>query len=120
MKNANAHTKNKKLIKKPHPIGNLSVSKIQSKCDEICLILKALSHPTRLLIMGHLTNGPKSVNSLVNLCQISQSQMSQFLTRMKLEGLIHSTKDGKSQIYSIADDRLAHLLHTIQVEYCQK
>ena len=44
--------------------------------------------------------------------------MSQFLTRMKLEGLIKSTKEGKSQIYSVADKKLVHLLKTIQEEYC--
>lgn len=96
----------------------VSIHKIKNSCDNVCLILKSLSHPTRLLIMGHLTNSPKSVNALVDLCQISQSQMSQFLTRMKLEGLVSSTKDGKSQIYSIADQKLVHLLKTIQEEYC--
>lgn len=96
----------------------VSIHKIKDSCDDVCLILKALSHPTRLLIMGHLTNSPKSVNALVDLCQISQSQMSQFLTRMKLEGLIKSTKEGQSQIYSVADKKLVHLLKTIQEEYC--
>ncbi|MFN3698327.1 MAG: ArsR/SmtB family transcription factor [Pseudobdellovibrio sp.] len=120
MKSSSTEVTRKQLQKKSKSNGDLSVLKIQNKCNEICLILKALSHPTRLLIMGHLINGPKSVNLLVDLCQISQSQMSQFLTRMKLEGLVKSTKTGKSQIYSIADQRLAHLLHTIQLEYCPK
>ena len=98
--------------------GTVSIQKFKSSCEEVSLILKALSHPQRLLIMGHLLEGPKTVGDLVAVCEISQSQMSQFLTRMKFEGLIVSEKDGKYQIYSLADKRLIRLMKTIQTEYC--
>ncbi len=98
----------------------LSIPKIKKSCTEVCLILKSLSHPQRLLILGHLLQGSKTVTQLVDLCDVSQSQMSQFLTRMKLEGLIGSAKDGTSQVYTIADKRLIHLMKTIQTEYCKK
>lgn len=97
---------------------NVSISKIQKACGEVCLILKALSHPQRLMILGHLLNGPKTVSDLVELCEISQSQMSQFLNRMKTEGLIESHRDGKFQYYKVADQRLVRLMKTIQAEYC--
>jgi DNA-binding transcriptional ArsR family regulator len=95
------------------------IKNIKKSCDEVCLILKSLSHPQRLLILGHLIQGSKNVSELVDLCDISQSQMSQFLTRMKLEGLVKSEKIGKIQSYSIADKRLIHLIKTIQTEYCK-
>ncbi|MGE5086408.1 MAG: ArsR/SmtB family transcription factor [Bacillota bacterium] len=97
---------------------SVSISKIKDSCEEVCLILKALSHPQRLLILGHLLNGPKTVSELVDLCEVSQSQMSQFLTRMKTEGLIDSEREGKFQYYSVADQRLVRLMKTIQAEYC--
>lgn len=97
---------------------NVSIRKIKRSCDEVCLILKALSHPQRLLILGHLLGGPKTVGELVKLCDISQSQMSQFLIRLKFEGLLKSQKDGKFQVYSLADERLVHLMQTIHDEYC--
>ncbi len=96
----------------------VSINKIKRSCEEVCSILKALSHPQRLMILSHLLQGPKSVGELVDLCEASQSQMSQFLTRMKYEGLVQSQKDGAYQIYSIADERLIHLMKTIQKEYC--
>lgn len=98
----------------------VSVKKIEVVCEEVCLILKALSHPQRLLILGHLLSGPKTVSELVELCSASQSQMSQFLTRMKFEGLVASEKKGKFQIYSVADKRLIQLMKTIQAQYCVK
>ena len=97
---------------------NVSIRKIKRSCGEVCSILKALSHPQRLLVLGHLLGGPKTVSELVKLCGISQSQMSQFLIRLKLEGLITSDKDGRFQVYSLADQRLVHLMRTIQAEYC--
>jgi len=84
----------------------------------VALILKSLSHPQRLLILGHLLQSSRTVGELVDLCEISQSQMSQFLTRMKAEGLLDSEKLGKYQIYSISDKRLIHLMEVIQREYC--
>jgi len=45
--------------------------------------------------------------------------MSHFLMRMKLSGLIKSEKAGKYQYYSVADQRLVHLMKTIQTEYCK-
>ncbi len=96
-----------------------SIQKIKKSCEEVCLILKSLSHPRRLLILGHLLEGPKTVGELVGLCDASQSQMSQFLIRMKFEGLISSEKDGKYQVYSLADKRLVGLMKTIQTEYCK-
>lgn len=97
----------------------ISVHKIKKSCDEVSQILKALSHPQRLMVLGHLLQSPKTVSDLVELCKISQSQMSQFLIRMKMEGLIKSEKEGKFSVYSLADKRLVHLMRTIQAEYCR-
>lgn len=97
---------------------SLSIPKIKKSCEEVCLVLKALSHPQRLLVLVHLLKGPKTVSDLVELCGSSQPLMSQFLTRMKYEGLVSSEKNGKYQVYSIADKRLVHLLKIIQTEYC--
>jgi len=96
----------------------VSVSKIRKSCEEVCSILRALSHPQRLLVMGYLLQGPKTVSELVELCGISQSQMSQFLVRMKIEGLIQSEKQGRFSVYSVRDERLLSLMKSIQAHYC--
>lgn len=100
-------------------LAELSVKKIKRSCEEVAQILKALSHPQRLLILGHLLNGEKTVGELEEVGDISQSQLSQFLVRMKLEGLIDSRKEGRYQHYFVADERLKHLMAVIQHEYCK-
>ena len=97
----------------------LLIKDIEKSCADVCRILKSLSHPRLLLILGHLIHGSKTVTELVKLCNISQSQMSQFLIRMKFEGLLDSEKLGKHQSYSVADKRLIKLIKVIQNEYCK-
>ncbi|HEY8272082.1 MAG TPA: metalloregulator ArsR/SmtB family transcription factor [Pseudobdellovibrionaceae bacterium] len=114
----------RKVKAKKHLAKNLtknavSIPKIEGACESVASILKELSHPQRLLILGHLLRGPKTVSQLVKSCGTSQSQMSHFLMRMKYAGLIQSEKAGKFQFYSVADQRLIQLMKTIQNEYCK-
>lgn len=95
-----------------------AMKKMKKSCDEVAAILKALAHPQRLLILGFLLESEKTVGELVDLCEVSQSQMSQFLIRMKYEGLVRSARRGKFQFYSLADPRLGRLLRDIQRDYC--
>lgn len=97
---------------------NVSIEKIERSCEVVAAILKELSHPQRLLILGNLLNGPKTVSELVDSCKVSQSQMSHFLMRMRYAGLVGAEKKGKFQYYSLADKRLVKLMKTIQKEYC--
>lgn len=98
----------------------VSVVKIKKSCVEVSQFLKALAHPQRLMIMGNLLQGPKTVGELVDLCEASQSQISHFLTRMKYEGLVKSERDGRFVVYSVADKRLIKLMQVIQSEYCER
>ncbi len=97
----------------------ISVEKIQKSCIEVSQILKALAHPQRLMLLGNLLEGPKTVGELVELCEASQSQISHFLMRMKLEGLVTAERDGRFVRYSVADKRLIRLMRVIQTEYCK-
>lgn len=101
-------------------LAEVSIKKIQKSCEEVCAMLKALSHPQRLMVLGHLLTGEKSVTELVEACGVSQPQMSQFLMRMKNEGLIVCRRDGRFQYYSVGDERLVALMKTIQYEYCER
>lgn len=96
----------------------VSIKKMEKSCEDVSKVLKSLAHPQRLLILGHLLNGAKSVGELVELCHISQSQMSHFLTRLTYEGLLSCKKEGKFRIYHIKDSRLKKILELIQKEYC--
>lgn len=97
----------------------VSVKKIKKSCADVSRMLKAIAHPQRLMIMGILLQGPKTVSDLVDACEASQSQISHFLMRMKLEGLVNADREGRFIYYSVADNRLAKLMLVIQSEYCK-
>lgn len=98
----------------------LVLEKMEASCVEVSEILKALSHPQRLMIMGHLMAGAKSVSELTELCEISQSQLSQFLNRMRSEGLVDRTREGKNSFYQISDKRVFKLMKSIQQLFCHE
>ncbi len=95
-----------------------AILSMENSCEDVSRILKSMAHPRRLMILGHLSSGDKTVTELVDLCGISQSQMSHFLARMNIEGLVKSDRDGKFKIYTIADKRLKKVLNVIQKEFC--
>ena len=96
-----------------------ALRRMEAHCEQVSGLLKALAHPARLLIMGHLVAGEKTVTQLQELCGISQSQLSQFLARMRLEELVHCERRGRFLVYSVADDRMVGLISAIQTLYCK-
>ena len=88
------------------------------RCDDVSKVMKSLSHPVRLKILCSTLEGEQSVNSLTEACDISQSAMSQFLKRMKSEGLLEARREGTSIYYRIVDKKLLTLLKAVKEIYC--
>jgi DNA-binding transcriptional ArsR family regulator len=96
-----------------------SVSKeLFKRCDEVAYVMASLSHPTRLKVLCSLMNGEKTVGELTHICEISQPAMSQFLNRMKNDGMITSRKEGQKAFYNVSDKKLLKLLAAIKESYC--
>lgn len=94
------------------------MNELEENAEEVAKTLKLLAHPKRLLILCRLLTGPKYVNELEKECTISQSQLSQFLIKMKEEGILTSEKSGQFVSYSIADPMIAELITQIQKILC--
>jgi len=91
---------------------------ILKQCEPVSQILKSLSHPVRLKILCSILDGEKTVNELTEFCEISQSAMSQFLNRMKLEGIVVSRRDRTFVYYGVADPKITQLLKALKEIYC--
>ncbi len=96
----------------------MNPEKMQGKCHEVSSMMKAIAHPQRLMILCHLTEGEKNVGEMLERCEISQSQMSQFLNRMHREKLLKVRKEGQFSFYSIADKNLIKLIQSMQKIFC--
>jgi DNA-binding transcriptional ArsR family regulator len=80
--------------------------------------LKALAHEGRLMILCHLSSGPKSVTELEGLLSSRQAAVSQQLARLRLEGLVSATRDGKAIFYAIQDPKVSRAVALIYDMFC--
>ncbi len=84
-------------------------------------ILRILSHPVRLSILCHLVEQAEmSAGEIVALHAplASQSQTSQYLKRLRDEGLVNARKDGLYVYYSLARQDIRELVATLHDLYC--
>lgn len=91
---------------------------ILKKSSELSLLFGSLAHPVRLRVLCSLLEGEKTVTELTDFCEISQPAMSQFLARMRDEGIVRSRKDGTRVFYAIADTQVGRLLAAVRAIYC--
>jgi len=82
-------------------------------------MIKAISHPMRLAILGYLGEGKElSVTEIHNLLQIEQSTASHHLGILKDKGILSSTRKGKNTLYYLKRKNLSKLVQCISECAC--
>ena len=92
--------------------------KLADQCETVSSLLKAIAHPQHLQILCFLAEGEKTVSDLESYCGASQSSVSQYLGKMKLEGLLVSRRVGKNVLYKIESTELLKLMKAFQAIFC--
>ncbi len=92
---------------------------MKRNCGNVSRILKALAHPQRLMILCYLSDGEKTVGEIEIACDTSQSAVSQFLNRMRLEGLVHAEKRSQFVFYQIKDPLVKQLIKSLHKIFCK-
>ena len=87
---------------------------------EAASFLKALAHEGRLMILCHLSSGPKSVTELEALLSSRQAAVSQQLARLRLEGLVSARRDGKAIFYSLQDPKVIRAVALVYDMFCNR
>lgn len=83
-------------------------------------LLRALSHPVRLRIIELLGGGEQCVKNLEELLGVSQSSVSQHLTRLRYAGLIESERKGHLVCYRLVRGGAARILKAAMHESQQR
>lgn len=73
-------------------------------------ILKALGQPTRLQILGLLTDGERCVCEIFPAIHQEQANVSKHLSILKQAGILESRKDGLRILYRIKTPEILDLL----------
>jgi ArsR family transcriptional regulator len=97
----------------------LDLDSFEKQATEVAGILRALANERRLMILCRLVEcGEDSVNSLAEAVGLSQSALSQHLSKMRGEGLITFRRESQTLWYRIADPRIEQLFATLHKLYC--
>ncbi len=84
--------------------------------------LKLLAHPVRLSMLCNLLHhGEMSASALVaaESARASQSQVAQFLTKMRAEKLVKRRRAGQAVYYRVASPAVAQIITTLANIYCR-
>lgn len=99
---------------------DITPEQMDAAATEAAEMLKSLSNPARLRILCALVPGELSVGELEVAIGASQSYVSGQLLRLRSEGLVRCTRDGRSMRYRVADPRVMPILERIYEVFCPK
>ncbi|MAU41129.1 MAG: transcriptional regulator [Kordiimonas sp.] len=97
----------------------MNIDLVHKNALEAADFLKTLSNANRLMILCHLVGGEMCVSALEKELDISQSALSQHLSRMRAEGLVATRRESQQIFYRINDGRVAQLIHELYDIFCK-
>ena len=80
--------------------------------------MRALSNPSRLLIVCLLYEGEMTVGEIETKLGLGQAYVSQQLARLREEGIVAATREGRQMRYRIDDERVRPVMGAIYMNYC--
>jgi DNA-binding transcriptional ArsR family regulator len=104
------------IIADPAP----EAERMAAAAGEAAAYLKSLGHEQRLMILCHLASGERTVGEIEALLGARQAAVSQQLARLRFEGLVEARREGKTVLYSLADDRARRLVGLLYELFCPR
>ena len=92
---------------------------MQRKAEQVSGLLKALSHPKRLLILCQLVKNELPVGELAEAIDVRESTMSQQLSLLRKDGLVKNRCKGRTIYYSLARPDIEKLIGFLYATYCK-
>lgn len=99
---------------------SISFDRMAQAAEEAAGVVRALSNPSRLLILCQLVEREKTVSELEEALDLGQAYVSQQLARLREEGLVAATRDGRQMRYRVADPRVMPVIEALYDQFCPK
>ena len=93
---------------------------LRSAAGQAVAALKVLANEDRLLLLCQISQGETCVGELEERLGIRQPTLSQQLGVLRMEGVVHTRRQGKNIFYSVADPGLLEILAVLFRLYCPK
>jgi len=96
------------------------LQKLTAQAAEAAHVLNLLGNEKRLLILCYLIAAKElKVGDIVSAVQISQSALSQHLTKLREAGIVTFRRDSQTLYYRISDPRVSKLIKLLKNLYCE-
>lgn len=83
-------------------------------------LLKIIAHPVRLRILEELTKGVKCVSDFEEFLEISQSNISQHLSLLRMHSVIDYYIDGRLRCYFLRDPVIPDILEALRKDFTEE
>jgi len=81
-------------------------------------LLSAMANPKRLMILCSLVEGEVPVGVLASQVGLSQSALSQHLSKLRAQKLVKTRRDAQTIYYSSTSESVIKVLETLEDIYC--
>ena len=96
----------------------LNPTQLSENAKSVAETLKLLSNPFRLMILCCLSEGELTVGELNEQVDLSQSALSQHLTKLRESKLVETRRESQTIYYRIEDSKVKGLLSYLQQNLC--
>ncbi len=93
-------------------------SGMEQSLDAASQLLKSMASRHRLMILCMLAEGETSVGDLANALEIRQPTVSQHLTRLRLDQLVTTRREGQTVYYRLAKGPAEAIIQILYDTYC--
>lgn len=73
-------------------------------------LFRTLGHPVRIRVLELLQSGPRAVHELLDEIGVEPSNLSQQLAVLRRAGIVVSSRDGSTVVYSLGTSDVADLM----------
>ena len=75
-------------------------------------LFRTLGHPVRIRVLELLQEGPRPVHELLTEIEVEPSNLSQQLSVLRRAGLVTSSRDGSTVLYTLSTPDVADLMRS--------
>jgi len=95
------------------------MGELQRSARRAAPLLKAMSNPSRLVILCQIAEGERSVGELAESVGLSQSGISQHLAVLRRQHVVATRRDKQTVYYSLASAEVVALMATLHRVFCK-
>lgn len=96
------------------------MAELQKSARHAAGLLKAMSNPSRLVILCQIAEGERSVGELERAVGLSQSGISQHLAVLRRESVVASRRVRQTVYYSLASADVVAIMATLHKVFCRR